>query len=222
MNSRQRFLLAGFFVLLSAAVSVVAAPSLPARIVTHWNAAGDPDGTMTKRWALALTPLLSAGLLALFALIPRIDPLRANIDDFRAYYDWLVVLFSAYLFVVHAGIVAFNLGYRFDFTALVLAAAGVLFFYVGVVLEHAKQNWFVGVRTPWTLSSDEVWQRTHALASRLFKLSGVLALVGLLFGDYAIYFVLVPALATAVVTIVYSYYLYERLERGDRPSTNRG
>jgi len=117
------------------------------------------------------------------------------------------------MFVVHAGVVAFNLGYEFDFTYLILVAAAGLFYYSGVVLTHAKQNWFVGIRTPWTLSSEEVWARTHALGGRLFKLTAILTVVGLLFGNYALYFLLVPALLTAGGTIVYSYYLYERLDR---------
>jgi len=95
-----------------------------------------------------------AGILGLFAVIPRIDPLRENIAEFRSYYDWFVVIFTIYMFVVHAGVVAFNLGYEFDFTYLILVAAAGLFYYSGVVLTHAKQNWFVGIRTPWTLSSE--------------------------------------------------------------------
>jgi uncharacterized membrane protein len=169
---------------------------------------------MSRDLALALSPLLGLALVGLFALLPRIDPLRENIVSFRVYYDWLVVLFSAFLLVIHVGVIAFNLGYVFDMTLLVLVAEAGLFYYLGVVLGVAERNWFVGVRTPWTLSSDVVWDRTHALASRLFKLTAVLTLVGLAFGEYALFFLLVPALVTAVVTVVYSYWLYERLERG--------
>ena len=212
MNTRGRFLVAAGLVALSAVASVLAAPALPEQVVSHWNAAGEPDGTMGKAAALALIPALGAVLVGLFAVLPRIDPLGENVAEFRAYYDWFVVLFSAYLLVLHLGIVAFNLGYRFDFTAFVLLGVAGLFYYVGVLLEHARQNWFVGIRTPWTLSSEAVWERTHALGSRLFKLSAVLAVVGLAFGDYAIYFLLVPALLTAGVTMAYSYVLYERLE----------
>ncbi|MFC6942586.1 SdpI family protein [Salinirubellus sp. GCM10025818] len=118
------------------------------------------------------------------------------------------------MFLVHAGIIAFNLGYEFDFTALILVGVTGLFYYSGVLLTHAERNWFVGIRTPWTLSSEEVWNRTHALGGRLFKLTAVRTLAGLLFGDYALYFLLVPALLTVGITIVYSYYVYERIEQG--------
>lgn len=212
MNTRSRFALAAVFVALSAVVSVLAAPELPDQVITHWNAAGQPDGTMSKLPALALMPALSAILLLVFAVVPRIDPLRNNLAAFRSYYDWFIVLFTAFLFALHTGIVAFNLGYEFDFTLLIVGLLVVLFYYVGVLVSNAKRNWFVGIRTPWTLSSDIVWKRTHELGGRLFKLTALIAAVGLLFGEYAIYFVLVPTLGTAVVTVVYSYYLYERLE----------
>ncbi|MFC7250922.1 SdpI family protein [Halomicroarcula sp. GCM10025324] len=213
METIHRFIVAAGFVALSGIVSLLAAPSLPADLVTNWGAAGEPSGTMPKLLALWLFPALTAGLLVMFAVIPRIDPLRENIADFRPYYDWFVVIFTVYMFVVHAGILAFNLGYEFDFTYLILVAVAGLFYYSGVVLIHAEQNWFVGIRTPWTLSSEEVWARTHALGGRLFKLTAVFALLGLLFGEYAFYLLLIPALLTAGVTVVYSYYLYERIER---------
>ncbi|OAQ52885.1 hypothetical protein HTG_11195 [Natrinema mahii] len=219
MNTRHRFALAGSFVVLSAIVSVVAAPELPDPVVSNWNAAGEPSGTLSKTLALGLVPVLTAALLAVFAAIPRVDPLRENIGEFRPYYDWFVVVFAAYLFVVHTGIIAFNLGYEFDFVALILLAVAGLLYYCGVVLTHAKRNWFVGIRTPWTLSNDEVWDRTHALGGKLFKLTAILAVVGLLFGEYALYFLLVPVAVTAVGTVVYSYYLYERIEQdGPAPS----
>jgi uncharacterized membrane protein len=212
MNTTHRFGVAAALVAVSALVSVLAAPSLPDTLVTHWNAAGEPDGTMAKTTALALIPGLSAVLVALFAVLPRLDPLGENVADFRASYDWFVVLFAAFMTVVHGGVVAFNLGNEFDFTLLILVAVAGLFYYVGILLTHAEQNWFVGIRTPWTLSDETVWERTHALGGRLFKLTALVALVGLAFGEYAVYFLLVPALATAAVTIVYSYYLYDRLD----------
>jgi uncharacterized membrane protein len=213
MKTVHRLLVAAGVVALSGVVSLLAAPSLPATLVTNWGAGGEPSGTMSKTLGLWLLPTLTAGLLLVFAAIPRIDPLRENIAEFRSYYDWFVVTFTVYMFVVHAGILAFNLGYEFDFTYLILVAVAGLFYYSGVLLAHAEPNWFVGIRTPWTLSSEAVWARTHALGARLFKLTAGLTLVGLLFGEYALYFLLVPALLTAAITVGYSYYLYERIGR---------
>ncbi|MFB6104838.1 MAG: SdpI family protein [Halobacteriaceae archaeon] len=213
MNSGQRFGVAAALVVLGAVVSVLAAPDLPAEIVTRWSAAGEPVATMDKMVGLAIVPALTAVLLAVFWVIPRIDPLRENIAEFRGYYDWFVILFALFMTALQIGIVAYNLGYTFDFTVFVLVAVAALFYYLGILLANAERNWFVGIRTPWTLSSDAVWARTHALGSRLFKLTAAIALVGVLFGDYAVYFLVVPAVLTAIVVVGYSYYLYESLER---------
>jgi len=214
MNSVQRFGVAAGLLVVATVASVLAAPELPAEIVTHWNAAGEPDATMDRAVGLAIVPVLGAVLLGVFWVIPRIDPLRENIADFRAFYDWFVVLFTLFMAVLQVGVVAYNLGYEFDFTVFTLAAVAGLFYYLGILLDAAERNWFVGIRTPWTLSSEAVWERTHAVGSRLFKLTAVLTLVGVLFGDYAVYFLVVPALLTAVALVAYSYYLYETLERG--------
>lgn len=220
MDTTRRYLVAAAFVVLSGLVSVVAAPELPAELVTHWNAAGEPDGTMSKTVALALVPGLSAGLLGLFALIPRIDPLRANIEEFRGHYDWFVVLFAAYMFLVHAGIVAFNLGYEFDFVALVLLGVAGLFYYVGVLLEEAKRNWFVGIRTPWTLSDDEVWRRTHRVAAPVFVLAGVLIAAGAFLPFPTEFVVGVAAAIAALVPAVYSFVVYRGRDQHETDSAS--
>jgi len=212
VNTRQRFLLAIGLVALSALVSVLAAPALPERMISHWNIAGQPDATMATPVALVLFPALSAALVGLFWLLPRIDPLGENVVAFRPAYDWFLVVLTAYLLALHVGVIAFNLGFRFDFTAFVLAGVAVLFYAVGELLSHARRNWFVGIRTPWTLSSEAVWDRTHALGGRLFKVTALLTLVGLIFGEYAVYFLLVPALLTAAATVIYSFVLYRRLD----------
>jgi len=213
VNTARRLSIAAALVALSALASVLAAPGLPGTVVTHWNAAGRPDGTMARPVALAFVPALAAVIVGLLAVVPRIDPRRARYAAFRSYYDWLIVLVAGFLLVVHVGTLLFNLGYRFDFALLVLVGVAGLFYYVGVLLPHAEPNWFVGVRTPWTLESEAVWDRTHALAGRLFKLCALVSLVGLLFGAYAVYFLVVPVLATAAVTVVYSYVCFERIER---------
>jgi uncharacterized membrane protein len=220
MNTRQRLSLAVGFVVLSAVVSVLSAPSLPEHLVSHWNAAGEPDGTMSKPLALALFPVLTAVLLALLAAVPSVDPLGENVEEFRGYYDWFLVIFAGFMFVLHAGIIAFNLGYTFNFTLLVLAPVAVLFYYAGVLMTHAERNWFVGIRTPWTLSDEDVWDRTHELGGKLFKLTAVVTLFGFFFDEYAVYFLLVPVLLTAATIVPYSYYLYSKLKDPSEEAQN--
>ena len=211
MTEKRSLRFGGAFVVLSLLVSAYALPRAPDAVAIHWNASGQPDGSMAKLPGLLLLPLITAAVVALLAIIPRIDPRAENYGDFRVYYDGFVVAIAGYLSLVHAAVVAYNLGYAVDVMTTIVGSVGLLLYYAGVVLAHAEPNWFIGIRTPWTLSSDAVWYKTHQLGARLFKLSGVLALVGVFFPEYAIYLLLVPVLGTAVVTFVYSFVTYRQL-----------
>lgn len=219
MNTRNRFLVAAGLVALSFAVSLYALPRAPETVATHWNAAGEPDGSMAKLPGLLLLPALAAGVVALLAVVPRIDPLGANVAAFRRHYDWFVVLFAAFMAYVNGLAVAYNLGYDVNVSRMLYPALGLLFAFLGVVLDEAKRNWFVGIRTPWTLSSDEVWDRTHELGATLFKLSGVVALLGVLVPEYALWLVVGPVAASAAITTVYSFLVYRRLDGDGDPLT---
>lgn len=211
MDTRRSYGVGLGLVALSAAASALAYPELPARMVTHWNAAGEPDGETSRLVALALLPALSVAILGLFAVLPRIDPLGENVAAFRERYDTFVVLAVGLLTYVHLLVLAWNVGYRFEPMQALAPAIGVLFYYAGVVLEHAERNWFVGIKTPWTLSSDEVWKRTHERAAPLFKLAGVVAALGALVPAYAVVLIAVPLAAIAAYTTVYSYVEHRRI-----------
>jgi uncharacterized membrane protein len=184
--------------------------ALPARVASHWNAGGAVDGYASKNVALFLMPVLSLALLGLFLVLPRIDPLKRNYAAFQRYYDAFVLLFVAFLAYLHALTLYWNLGGRFSMTVLLSPAFAALFYYCGVLVEHAKRNWFVGIRTPWTLSSDRVWARTHEIGGKLFKACGVAALFGLVFQDIAIVLVVAPVIAVAAFSVVFSYVEFKK------------
>ena len=158
-----------------------------------------------------MLPLISLGLLALFLAIPKIDPLRKNIQSFRNYFDNFILLIFAFLLYIHAITLWWNLGYRFNFVAAIVPALGLLFYYVGVLLQHAKQNWFIGIRTPWTLSNETVWNKTHKLGARLFKGCALFSVLGLAFQQYAIWIILIPVVASALYLVVYSYVEFKKI-----------
>lgn len=212
MDERHGFATALGLLAIGVAASVAVYAQLPDQMATHWNAAGEPNGYMEKQFGAFLAPAVALGLLGVFALVPRIDPLGENVEAFREQYNRFVVVMTGFLVVVHLVVLAPNLGYDLPVTLTVAPAIGGLFYFVGVLLEHAERNWFVGVRTPWTLSSDEVWDRTHALAAPLFKLSGVVAALGVFAGEYAVYLLVGPAVVTALVATGYSFYVYRRLD----------
>ncbi len=136
-------------------------PYLPERMASHWNARGEVDGYMPKAWGAFLMPIFILGLGLPFMVIVRIDPLKANIEKFRKYYDGFIILFSVFLFCMNLWMLLWNIGYQLSLNIVIPIGLGLLIFYTGVLCENAKRNWFIGIRTPWTLSRDIVWARTH-------------------------------------------------------------
>lgn len=207
---RKSEIAALLIILISFVISAYFYPKMPERMASHWNVQGNVDGHMSKFWGLFLMPFVSSGLFLLFLIIPKIDPLKQNIVKFRKYFDAFVVLIIVFLFYLYLLTILWNLGFTFSIIYALVPAFSILFFYVGVLIENAKRNWFIGIRTPWTLSSDKVWDKTHKLGGKLFKISGIIALLGIIFVRYAFYFVISPAIIVALYTIVYSYFEYRK------------
>lgn len=183
---------------------------LPDPMPGHWNAAGEIDGYISKFWGVFLVPIISIALTGLFLIIPRIDPLKANIAQFRAAFNWFIMVFMAYMLYVYALTLVAALGTPFNMTLMLLPAVGLLFIGVGYLMSGAKRNFFIGIRTPWTLSSDTVWDKTHKLGSRLFMLGGVVTILCAFLGESGIWIMLAAMLGASFVPIVYSYVLYQR------------
>ena len=197
-------------ILISFAIGIYFYSQLPDRIASHWNIKGEVDGYMSKFWGLFLMPIILLGLWLLFLLIPRIDPLKKNIEKFRKYFDTFIVLIILFLFYIYLLTIAWNTGMRFDMGRAVVPAMGILFYYIGILLKHAKRNWFIGIRTPWTLSSDKVWEKTHEIAGKFFKIAGVIAVLGIFFPQWVFLLVVAPVILFVIYIFVYSYFLYQK------------
>lgn len=183
---------------------------LPDPMPAHWNAAGEIDGYMSKFWGVFLIPIISIALAGLFLIIPNIDPLKANIAQFRSTFNWFIVVFVVYMLYLYALTLFAALGTSFNMTLMLLPAVGLLFIGTGYLMNGAKRNFFIGIRTPWTLSSDTVWDETHKLGSKLFMLGGVVTILCAFLGESGIWIMLVAMLGAAFAPIVYSYVLYQR------------
>jgi uncharacterized membrane protein len=199
--------------ILTAVMTLVVYPVMPDVVASHWNAAGELDGTMPKFWGLALIPLLMYGFCALLTVLPRIDPLRNNYQKFQDYYEGFILVFAAFLFFIQLQIILWELGIHVSPNLTMPVMIGGLFVYIGFLMEHAEPNWFVGIRTPWTLSSDSVWKKTHQRAGTLFKMAGALSMIGILAGMYAWLFIIIPAIAVALYTVVYSYIEFKKEQK---------
>lgn len=183
---------------------------LPDQMASHWNVNDEVDGYISKFWGVFLMPLVTLGMMALFLVIPNIDPLKANIAQFREAFNIFIVLIVVFMLYIHKLTLAWSLGYQnFKMSTAMLPFMGVLFIAIGYLLRKAKRNFFIGIRTPWTLSSDSVWDKTHQLGSLLFMLSGAFAIIGGFFGGMtAFWLMFVPLIGSTLFLVVYSYVLY--------------
>jgi uncharacterized membrane protein len=207
-------------ILLSFVTGILLYPAMPPLMASHWGIRGEVNGYMPKFWGLFLMPIISVGLILLFTLIPKLDPLARNIEEFRNYYDNFVVLIISFLFYIHIITLLWNLGTRLDMNRMMAPALAILFIYCGILIRHAKRNWSIGIRTAWTLSSDSVWDKTHRLGGTLFTISGAICLLGVIFPAYAFLFILVPVLSAALISVLYSYIVYaqeKKLKQSGRP-----
>ena len=214
MSTRTVIVLSAILILIAALVGVLFYPQLPERMASHWNLNNQVDGYISRFWGAFLMPLISLGLLVLFMLIPQIDPLKANIAQFRGYFNIFILLLIVFMVYLHALTLAWNLGYTgFNMGSALLPALGLFIFFMGFLLEKTKRNWFIGIRTPWTLSSDKVWDETHRLGATLFKISGLLAILGAFLPEIAFWLMFIPLIGSSLFLVVYSYLLYARRER---------
>ena len=187
--------------------------SLPDKIITHWNSFGEPNGAMDKFWGLFLIPIITLGIFLLFCFIPKIDPLSRNIEKFHNFYESFILVMVIFFCYIDILSLLYNLGYKFNLSLMMTPGVGILFIYLSFILKNIKRNWFIGIRTPWTLSSEVVWDKTHKLGSKLFFISGIIIIIGMFFIKYLIWFILVPTILSALISIIYSFIEFKKIEK---------
>lgn len=204
-----------FFFIISLAIfsfliGVYFYPKMPEKIAIHWNQDGKVDGYSQKFIGTFLIPFLLILFTFLYLLIPKIDPLKENIQKFIKYYDIFFLIFFFFLFAIHLFVLLWNTNIKINPNRFFPIGLGFLFTYVGILLKYAKRNWFVGIRTPWTLSNENVWQKIHQLGSKLFIIAGIISFLGFFFSKYSYLFILIPIITFVLFLTIYSYFLYQK------------
>ena len=197
-------------ILAGALFSVYAYPLLPEEIATHWDAKGQVNGFSGKIF-LFLVPFVSFSMVLLLWSIPKIDPRKEHIEKFGKVYKEFILVFAGFITYVHILLTGWNLGWEVDVVAFLGPAIGGIFYFTGIVLERSRSNWFIGIRTPWTLSSERVWKKTNHLGGKVFKLFGVLLAIGMLVKPEAVILPLILVILLGVFGLfVYSYLEWKK------------
>ncbi|MEO0144446.1 MAG: SdpI family protein [candidate division WOR-3 bacterium] len=198
--------------LISFIIGVFFYPYMPEKIEIHWNTNFQVDQYVSKFWGLFSLPITLLLLSFLFIIIPKVDPLRENYKKFEKYYKGFCFLILIFLFLTYLWLIAWNIGIRIiSLSAFLSISLGIISFYLGILLENVKQNWFIGIRTPWTLSNEKVWDKTNKTAGKLFKFSSIIIFLGVIFPKYLIFLIVILAILISVYSIIYSYLLYQKI-----------
>lgn len=186
-------------------------PALPDPVPTHWNAAGEADDWTPKPWGVIILPLVTLGLWIMFAILPLISPKGFRLDSARRAYDiiWFVMVLFMGMVQLMTYLEALGRGGP-GVEQIIPLMTGGLFILIGNYLSKFPRNFFVGIRTPWTLASEEVWNRTHRLGGWVFIVAGLLLAIAAFFPNAMGVFIAV-IIVVALVPVVYSLWLYRRL-----------
>jgi uncharacterized membrane protein len=184
---------------------------LPERVPTHWGPNG-VDGWSSRAAGALLMPTIALVSWLLLRWLPHIDPRRENYARFRGTYDAVVLALVGLLVALHVAMLGAALGWPVRVERLTPVAVGLLFVVIGNLLPRARSNWFFGIRTPWTLSSDRVWERTHRVSGYLMIGCGILIALTALAINWMGAIIVGVSIALVIGTYGYSYLAW-RSER---------
>jgi uncharacterized membrane protein len=207
MEQKVRKLIPGLLlVALAVGFSIWAYPHLPAEVATHFDIEGRPNGWSSRAFAAAFAPALGIILALVFTALPRIDPRAANYEKFGPAYWTITNAVLALVATLQVLMLGKSLGWTIDMSRVASLGIGGLLVLLGNLMTRIRPNWFMGIRTPWTLSSDTVWRKTHRFGGVAFVVAGLcVATTALLKSTWALYGALGVAAAAALSSVIYSY-----------------
>lgn len=211
MKPARTLFISALFVLILLAAFVWLSPHMPTRVPTHWDAQGQVNGYMSPLGAM-LTPMIVIAVLALLTLLlPAISPRGFAITPFGSIFALIMLAVQAFVLVTALAVLLNAAGHPVQMPLISMLGIGALLMVTGNYMGKVRKNFFIGIRTPWTLASDAVWERTHRIGGWLFMLAGAVGIALALAGGSLVVLVAI-VLGVALVLTVYSYVAYRRLE----------
>jgi uncharacterized membrane protein len=203
--------LAPTLIILTVGFSLAMYSRLPNEMAVHWDLHGNVNGYGSRLEGAFILPALMVALWVAMRWLPRIDPRRANYAKFGDTYDLLVNSFVALLAVMQVALIGAALGWPVSMTRVGPALAGLLFVILGNALPRARPNWWFGIRTPWTLSNDRVWTRTHRVGGYMLATAGVVLMLAAAWPSAWLFTLGVGAvMAASFGSLVYSYFVWKQ------------
>ena len=195
----------------TAILSAVAYPRLPATVPSHWNIHGQVNSWQSRERAAFFVPILLLVVWAAMRGLPKIDPRRANYAKFQPTYDFVIAAVLTMVALVHLAVLAYALGLPILIHRIAPVLLGLMLIAIGNQLPRARSNWWFGIRTPWTLSNDRVWERTHRVGGYLLVIAGVAGLLSVALPTvigFTVFFV--ATMAAALGAVAYSFVAWKQ------------
>ncbi len=199
-------------ILIIAAIGAYLYPQLPELVPSHWGINNEIDGWMSRNFAVFFFPVLTLVLYLLMSFLPLMDPHKSNIESFANWYFWFKVVFIVFMGALYLMVLYAGLGYEVNVGRYVTLGVAALFAFIGLALPKMKKNYMIGIRLPWTLYSETVWNRTHKFGGRLFlALAIIIAIASFLPRAWTFGILMVGIFLLLAILVWYSYYEYRKL-----------
>lgn len=204
-ENKRTLIIASVITILPIIIGIFLWNSLPDVMATHFGADNEGNGFSSKAFAVIGIPMLLLAVEWIGALVTAHDPRKQNISPkMFSIMLWIVPVISI---VATATMYSYNLGYKMNITFFAELVMGLAFVVLGNYLPKARQNYTIGIKTPWTLSNEDIWNRTHRLAGYLWVVGGITIVVFSLIGFTKVYLMIAIIAVMAVIPYIYSYSL---------------
>lgn len=213
MTTTQKYYLGAAAVILATlAGTIVAYPKLPAIVPMHWDAQGNVNGWGPKSSLFLFGPGLMLFIVLMFSALPWLSPKKFEVDSFRATYLYIMTAIVALLAYCHLLLLASALGIALDMSRAIVGGVSLLIALMGNVMGKVRRNFFIGIRTPWTIANERVWNATHRFAAKTFFAGGLVGLLAVILRA-PFWAPMAAILVATLIPVIYSLVLYKQLER---------
>ncbi|GAB2998156.1 SdpI family protein [Psychrosphaera aestuarii] len=206
-----------FITVITCVVAAIAINLVPEglQLPIHWNASGEVDRMTNATTALIMPPVLMIASLLVLTVLKHLEPRKENLTHSLTAARAIIASVVALLAIIEAGYLAMLLGVEFEMHKVILASVGLVLMVAGNYMSKTRSNFFIGIRTPWTLSSDEVWRKTHRLGGKLFMLAGVITMLVAPFANNELLKLVIPVVVVpaALIPVGYSWWLWREEQK---------
>lgn len=187
--------------------------SLPEKVPLHWNLEGEIDNWGSKYTLIGLVFFMPIFTYIMMLVVPKIDP-KNRIETMGGKYDQFKFILVTFMSVLSMFIIYISKNQKLSSPSMILVLVGILFVFMGNYFKVIKPNYFIGIKTPWTLENEEVWKLTHLLAGKMWVIGGIAIVIGSLIVPEDINFYIFMSITAVIsfVPIVYSYFIYKKLK----------